>query len=213
MTQEITIIPRSLRSYSATWAGRPLTDLMTGDLFYCTDRKVFYRWDGSDWQAQSYYTSSGLYADIPDASELPDGSQYYATDNYNNYMVSGGSWLMTSSLAAKFCDTTVRAAAQLPSTWTDLDISATVGAKKTLAVLQVINSNGSTYEIMSFRPNGCAYDMANTDYFAQAGGVALSAVASIAGIAVCITDDNGVLEIMSRRAMATCIIKLLAYIN
>ncbi|MBN1690471.1 MAG: hypothetical protein JW901_05580 [Dehalococcoidia bacterium] len=212
MTQEMVIIPRSLRSYSATWANRPLTDLMVGDLFYCTDRKVFYRWDGSDWQSQSCYIGAGLYADRPSAAVLPTGSMYFATDNGVNYQVLSGSWITVSSIALKWSGATVFTAAQtLPSSWADLDLSATIGAKQTIVVLQVINSTGTYANKVAFRPNGCPYDFYFADY--QAALVILGAFADLGGIAICTTDANGVLELKAPIGVAGFIIKLIGYIN
>jgi hypothetical protein len=211
MTQEIVIIPRSLHSYSATWANRPLTDLSTGDLFDCTDRKVLYRWDGSAWQALSYYIGSGLYADRPSAADLPDGSMYYATDNGINYQVSGGTWLTVSSIALKWSGATVHNST-VPSSWTDLDLSAIIGAKQTIVVLEVRNSTGSANGRVSFRPNGSSYETGGSVNFENAAVVNYDAILNCGGLAICTTDANGILE-MKGISGQTVTIKLLGFIN
>lgn len=93
---EIRTIQRATQVYYDTYANLP-SNVPVQSLGYATDRKVFYRYSGSAWQAVTTYTGSGAVGDIPTASNLPDGSLYFATDTGVLYQVQSSAWVAITS--------------------------------------------------------------------------------------------------------------------
>ena len=89
---KVTVIPSIRQVYYSTYATLPTTGLTAGDFGYATDRLTLYRWSGSAWQAISNYSGSDVYANIPTAANLPNGSIFYATDRQVAYQVQAGAW-------------------------------------------------------------------------------------------------------------------------
>jgi len=89
----LTVIPKLTQIYYDTYANLPATGVKKPALAYATDRQLLYNWDGSAWQPITKFSGSGLYADIPDAANLPNGSLYYATDTRELWQVQGGVWV------------------------------------------------------------------------------------------------------------------------
>jgi len=103
---EVKTIPQKIRVFRATYANLPTTGVKEEDLGYATDRKVFYRWSGSAWEALTIYSDSGLAANIPSAASLPDGSLYYETDTSLLKQVQSGVWVAITESVTPFPDAT-----------------------------------------------------------------------------------------------------------
>lgn len=92
MATRVDNIPQTRQVFYCTYASLPITGLSVGDLGYATDREILYEWDGSAWQPITFYCGSGLAANIPSASNLPDGSLYFETDTQFLKQVQSGAW-------------------------------------------------------------------------------------------------------------------------
>ena len=99
----------------------------------------------------------------------------------------------------------------LVGAWTDIDLSAIVGAKRTLVILRVNNDAAATMTV-GFRPKGDTDDMGSGT---QGGAhfVKLSSVADEAGIAICYTNAAGVLQYISVAGVRIATIDLIAWGN
>jgi len=79
-----------------------------------------------------------------------------------------------------------------PAAWTDLDLSAVVGANETLVLLSVLNQGGAAAQDYQFRRNG------ETATVIDKGCSGLDMVANtIAGYVILTTDGNGIIEWIS----------------
>lgn len=98
-----------------------------------------------------------------------------------------------------------------PTSFTDLDLSATIGAKQTVVLLRIVNSggNGSSY---SFRKNGetVAVTVDGTAFGLSQAGPNLSDGNKMSYV-ICVTDANGILEWICNNANQNTSIKLEAY--
>jgi len=129
----VTVIPKLTQIYYDTYANLPITGVKKPALAYATDRQILYNWDGSAWQPITKFSGSGLYADIPDAANLPNGSLYYATDTTKLWQVQGGVWVDISPvvpdvvMVRKTADETVNNSNALQN---DDELTLTVGANE-----------------------------------------------------------------------------------
>lgn len=89
-------IARTPSVYYGTYATFPLA-ARTDDLAYASDLRCLYYWNGAAWVVLTVYSLAGLYADIPAAATLPNGSIYYATDMGIFYIKQGAAWLPVAS--------------------------------------------------------------------------------------------------------------------
>lgn len=91
--------------------------------------------------------------------------------------------------ASNFSTTEVFAAANAPTSYTDLDLSAVVGVGQRMVMLRVVNGDGSTRQY-GFRRNG---DTGASSGVA-AGANILNLPTTQVGYVVCSTDTSGVVE-------------------
>jgi len=210
MGTESESIPALRRIYRTTYANLPTTGLYEEDLGYATDRKVFYRWSGSAWEALTVYSGSGLAAAIPAAANLPEGSLYYETDTEKLQQVQSGAWVTIKSkpVSLTFATTQVFNGTS-PTSWTDLNLSAVVGANQAIVLLKVSFQDPTVREI-SFRKNG------DTDQFfghvAYAHGVATTVGSNTipSSYVLIVTDSSGIVEWITAAAN-TAILNLEAF--
>ena len=102
---------------------------------------------------------------------------------------------------------TVFSTANAPTSWTDLDLSATIGTATRIVMLRVNNENSGTNITYAFRPNGDT-----RDYYYATGAAAslLTLNTDDTGIAIVKTDSAGVIEWQASGAQSTSI-NLMAY--
>jgi hypothetical protein len=93
--------------------------------------------------------------------------------------------------------------------WTDLDLSATIGAHPTLVYLSIAYGSALT---VSLRPNGDTTEWYRAAYCCS-GGTSRAIVASGGTCLITVTDANGILEWRTNATGAGCVIKLLGYIQ
>lgn len=108
MGTEVQDIPRTRQVFYGTYASLPTTALQVGDLAFATDRKVLYRWNGSSWDALTFYSGSGLDASKPSAADLPEGSIYKATDTGKLYQAQTGAWVDISAAWTLSCNLKIK---------------------------------------------------------------------------------------------------------
>ncbi|KKL75678.1 hypothetical protein LCGC14_2052510, partial [marine sediment metagenome] len=96
-----------------------------------------------------------------------------------------------------------------PTSWTDLDLSATIGAQQTLVILSILYRENS--QILGVRANG------DTDehYGSGASGASnfLTSTADIFRALIVTTDSAGIMEWKAAAATANTLIYVLAYIK
>lgn len=102
MTIRTTIIPSVRQVFYTTYAAFPTTGLTNGDLAWATDRKCFYIWTGSAWEASGISSRHGNYADIGDPANYPESSLYQADDTGALYMVVTGAWVFIATSSSLF---------------------------------------------------------------------------------------------------------------
>lgn len=114
MSVKDTTIPKIRKVYYDTYANLPTSGVSAGDLGYSTDRKVFYRWSGVAWQNVGLHFSSGAYADIPAAADLPNDSLYFATDKWVLYQNQSSTWVAITFYSSAGLAANIPSAADLP---------------------------------------------------------------------------------------------------
>ena len=118
MTTDLSPIPYTRRVWYLAYASFPATGNRIGDLAFATDRMVFYRWSGADWQPVTIHSSSGAAADIPTAADLPNGSLYFETDTGELKQVQSGAWAaITAKLIGTMCVLWMGLLANIPAGW------------------------------------------------------------------------------------------------
>lgn len=145
---------------------------------------------------------------------LLKGNVLVENDTGNKYDWNGESWILrASSGGATFAvsGATVVDAQASPTSWTDLDLSGTVGANSALVIL-AISATGDMNAV-SVRKNGDTDEYYNASVEANAYGCALGHHDSDAVLAlICITDTAGVIEWITETS-STATIKLIAYVK
>ncbi len=88
-----------------------------------------------------------------------------------------------------------------PTSWTDLDINAVVGANVALVVMKV--NSGANPQVVAMRANGDGDD----HYLANVSGGAnrVDNAASISTLLVCYTDASGIIEWMCENGVTTTV--------
>ena len=171
-------------------------DLPNGSIYHATDRDILYQVQSGAWQPITFYAGSGAIADIPTVATLPNGSTYYSTDEEKTYQVQAGAWVDITP--AKGSELTVSEtevySGSSPTSWTDLDLSSTIGAKCSLVMLRAEPQEAtSAGKYVAFRRNG-----STADYYAQtAGGVKRCIHYCLSGISTGFlveTDSAGKIE-------------------
>ncbi len=103
----------------------------------------------------------------------------------------------------------------IPTTWTDLDLSATIGAATHLVYLKVVNKDGATAAQYKFRPNGEAAGDALIGASSlggnDSGGDGTTVTAGDCGFVLVKTDASGVVEWYSSSSSADTEIYVEAY--
>jgi len=99
-----------------------------------------------------------------------------------------------------------------PTSWTDLDLSGTVGAKSTLVLLKICLA--ATLKI-AFRPNGDTDSFYNnvTPGDSGYGCSHVYTTNSVAAVILVQTDSAGIIEWQASSALNPCPIKTIAWIN
>ena len=106
---------------------------------------------------------------------------------------------------------TVFGPASSPTSWTDLDLSGTVGSRSVLAILQI--TAAGNMEATAVRKNGDSTEYYDDGAKEAAYGCALASHDSSAALVlICVTDAAGVIEWITE-ASQTATIKLIAYIK
>lgn len=145
-----------------------------------------------------------------DAMTAINGMVLYNETVAREQVRRGGAWLSLSGLT--IADTQVYNAAA-PLAWTDLDLSAVVGARPALVLLRIDAPGGNRN--IGVRRNGDAIDYYITG--TSAGGVAYGLDgAGGSGIPVVLlvaTDTAGVIEWIASNADANTLVTVMAYIN
>ena len=111
-------------------------------------------------------------------------------------------------------NTVFNATLSIVNTWQDLDLSGTVGSKKTLCYFQVNSTGGDRYA-MKPKGEGGAWVAHEPNQVAGTNlDVSSGHLNTVPGYMywVCLTDANGEVEIASDSVAGTLTIKLLAYI-
>lgn len=99
-----------------------------------------------------------------------------------------------------------------PIAWTDLDLSAVVGAQAALVLLKFSSPDGNYYNV-AVRKDGDTDEFYQNDT-AHGHGVALAASISIRDIALWVpTSDAGIIEWRCQAAVANFVIDVMAYIR
>ncbi|MFC1846770.1 hypothetical protein ACFLYS_01760 [Chloroflexota bacterium] len=182
-------------------------DLPDGSLYFATDRLVTYQVQTAAWAAITLYTGYGAYGDIPTAADLPNGSMYYATDQDKTYQVQAAAWAAWLKGATLTVTETQVHTGAAPTAYTDLDLSAVIGAQKTLVILKVKTAGAYCY---AFRQNGDTDSGASGSHYSAC--TLYSTSANIYGLVVVHTDASGIVEWLSSNAAAMTV-DVVAYIK
>lgn len=100
-----------------------------------------------------------------------------------------------------------------PLAWTDLDLSAVIGANTTLVMLYVFNNNPTTNNGMAFRPKGNTYTCSpfGSSYNGANKCNLNDSTSNYEGAMVmAVTDANGIVEWIGQATLAT-VITLIGY--
>ena len=96
-----------------------------------------------------------------------------------------------------------------PTSWTDLDLSGTIGTNVALVILKLITTSGA--KVVAFRTNG------DTDEFYAANiihGVALvDTISSTHAVVIVVSDASGIIEWKSETGDTTKVVDVIAYIK
>lgn len=194
---ELTAIPKIRHVIYTTYALFPASGLSVEDLAYATDLRCLFRWNGASWDSLTVYSLADLFASRPVAATLPNGSLFYATDTGVLYIKQGAAWVNIA--ASQLTVNTVNAYnAAAPTTWTDLDLSAIVGANLALVIIKIHNTVSQyTY---AFRKNGDAdeYYVIN----APTGGLSITDTNNVHSLVMVPTDAGGIIEWRGENAAA-----------
>ena len=96
------------------------------------------------------------------------------------------------------------------TSWTDLDLSAAVGANKAMVVMEVYD--GSTTKNINFRTNGSVVERFTTDSVNGAGAAGLIvSTSNIGGVITIITDASGIIEHKGNNIVTDVNYNILAY--
>ncbi len=210
MKAKLTAISQLRRVFKAAYASLPTAGINDEDLAWATDRLVLYRWNGTAWEAVTIHSSSGAYASIPTAANLPNGSLYFATDTSKLWQVQAGAWADLTPAAGASFDGSITEVfnGTSPTTWTDLDLSGTVGANIAFVMLKMVANNAGNQ--CAFRRNG------DTDEFYGGGGDSGCAAwlpqSAWYGVVLVTTDANGIIE-WRANAGVTYVIDVLTFIK
>ena len=101
-----------------------------------------------------------------------------------------------------------------PTSWTDLDLSATIGARQSVVLLKFTETGNVSADSVAVRKNGDTDEFYNANY-AGARGVAITYVfinSTSFQVLLVATDGNGVIEWRSVNG-ETMTIDVVAYIN
>lgn len=92
-----------------------------------------------------------------------------------------------------FKGTTVINNQAAPNAWTDLDLSAVIGPRKALVVLQISNLGAAAKDVR-LRPNGDTGAPAG-DWIHNSGLTGMNLLTNTTGALICYTDTAGILEV------------------
>lgn len=109
-------------------------------------------------------------------------------------------------------ETVIRASANLPTDWEELDLSSWIGSKRSLVEIGVRNGDVSNGNVMLVRAKGAAISYTGATSYAGTHFAAYPATTSKYSRVISITDENGVVEIKGNAArLAT--VYLISFIN
>ena len=99
------------------------------------------------------------------------------------------------------------------TSYTDLDLSGTIGAQKTLVFLKVVNNESSNRHV-KFRPNGCTEDVGDTSTLYQGSGATnIRMTAGECNFIIIMTDSSGIIEHKCKTASSDIDVFLMGYIK
>ena len=113
------------------------------------------------------------------------------------HVVGGADPLIDPLLLHDGGEVVCRATAAAPNTWTDLDLSAIVGANLSYVDLIVRNNNAGSEIIIGVRPKGSTFEFSIASGKHGTHVVHIAAGADKYGRFSCMTDANGVVQIKS----------------
>ena len=142
-----------------------------------------------------------------------DGDRFTATDTGKVFVKQEAAWVEEENRAGGSTFTVSGAevfSGTSPTSWTDLDLSGTIGANSALVILAI--SSGVDMNALAVRKNGDTDEYYNVAVEANAYGCAIAHHdADAVLVLICVTDTAGVIEWITESAQ-TASIKLLAYI-
>jgi len=99
-----------------------------------------------------------------------------------------------------------------PADWTDLDLSAIVGANAALVILRVGSTN-QTGQIYSFRKNGDTTEYHTTSATQIVHCASVEIVQAVYYEIVVLTDNNGIIEWRANSATPNTTVTVMGFIN